>query len=556
MRYSGSIFRVPFHCFTLAFNIIRLFMKNTLCIVRVWTSLAAIAITTTSLIDIRQSSGAEASAFASAMETILADELKTHTDTLAGDSFEGREGGSRGGRATANYLMKELESYGLEPAGDRNGYFQQFGSYRNVLAVLPGSDEKLKDEYIVVGAHFDHVGYGTKKSSFGPGYIHNGADDNASGTASLLELAEALAGLPDAPRRSVLFAFWDAEEKGLLGSKHWIERPTVPLEKVRMKINVDMVGRMTDDKVIVYGTRTAPGLRHLVARANEHSDLMVSYVWWINPRSDHYSFVKKKIPVLMLHTGLHNDYHRPSDDAHKLNIAGLRRLTQLFFAITHDLAMRDEIPAWRKNGGWEGTAQRKVFEALLPAGPPRLGITWDETGGDDSDMPDNAAGLVVKSVTLASAADLASLAVGDRIIQFDRQRIDSGDALQRAVLAAPREVEIVIERPGREEPMTLRASLAGQPVQLGISWRENTAEPQAVTVVRVLPGSPADDAGIERLDRIWAVNGERFADSEAFEKLALPSDAPVTFHLERNGRLLTAKVRPNVLSAEDAAVAE
>ena len=483
---------------------------------------------------------AEVSAFVSAMASIQAEDLTAHTDTLADDAFEGREAGTRGGKATANYLMKKLEGYGLKPGGDRGSYFQQFGSYRNVLAVLPGSDEELRDEYLVVGAHFDHVGYGSKKNSYGSGYIHNGADDNASGTAALLEIAEALTHLPEAPRRSILIAFWDAEEKGLLGSKHWVKNPTVPMEQVRFKINADMVGRMTDDKVIVYGSRTAAGLRNLVAHANHHSDLEVSYVWWINPRSDHYTFVKEKIPVLMLHTGLHNDYHRPSDDAHKLNATGMQRISQLMFSLTYELAESDSVPAWRKDGAWESSAQRKLFETAPAAKQPRLGITWDETPAEAyAEEP----GLVVKSVLSRTQADIAGLLAGDRIIEFDDQQVTGGEQFRGLVLAAPRETSMVVMRKGEEYPLDV--SLSGQPVQLGISWRENSAEPNTVTVVQVLPGSPADNAGIKRLDRIVAVDGESFADSAAFEALALPSGQAVKFQVERNGRLLTVNVTPN-----------
>jgi len=499
---------------------------------------------------------AEASAFVSALHSIQADELTAHTDTLADDAFEGREAGTRGGRATATYLMKKLEALGLQPGGDRGSYFQQFGGYRNVLALLPGSDEQLKDDYIVIGAHFDHVGYGSRKNSYGAGYIHNGADDNASGTAALLEVAEAFTHLREAPRRSILFAFWDAEEKGLLGSKHWVKDPTVPLENVRFKINVDMVGRMKDEKVIVYGTRTAAGLRQLVARANHSTDLRVSYVWWINPRSDHHTFVKQEIPVLMLHTGLHRDYHRPSDDAHKLNADGMQRVTQLFFSLSHELAQRDELPVWRKEGAWESTAQRKAFEAAPGPSPPRLGVTWDETADAIVAASPKLTGVRIKTVGRGSAAAAAGIQPGDRIVTFDGHNVASGEDLRRRVLAAPRDVSIVVERPGSDEPLTLAASLSGDPVQLGISWRENTAEPNVVTVVKVLHGSPAAEAGIQRLDRIYAVDGQRFADSEAFEKMALPTGRPVTFHLEREGRLLGIEVTPNDIPGETVAATE
>ncbi len=488
---------------------------------------------------------AELSALASALETITADQLKEHTDTLADDSFEGREGGSRGGKATANYLMTRLEGYGLSPGGKSGSYFQSFGSYRNVLAVLPGSDEQLKEEYIILGAHFDHVGYGTRKNAYGAGFIHNGADDNASGTAALLEVAQAFAEMEVAPRRSILFAFWDAEEKGLLGSKHWVANPTVPLDKVRLKINADMVGRMEDEKVIVYGTRTAPGLRRIVAEANQGIDLNVSYVWWINPRSDHYTFVKKQVPVLMLHTGLHKDYHRPSDDAHRLNIDGLQRTSKLLFSTAHDLANRDDVPRWRKEAAWESTSHRKTFESAPAASPPRLGVSWESVAeqGEES-------GLLVKGVSQGSSAEAAGVLPGDRITAFNGRAINSGEELRAQVLASPQDVEIVVRRKSSDEPITLKAKLPGQPVQLGISWRENSAEPGAVTVVKVIEGSPAYAAGIRRLDRIYAVDGERFANSDAFEKVVLPKNRTVRFLLERAGRLFAVEVKPNLLAGD------
>ena len=151
--------------------------------------------------------------------SITADDAARHVIALADDAFEGREGGTRGGRAAAAYIVDQIESLGYQPAGGDGSYYQAFGSgLRNILALLPGSDPTLAAEVIVVGGHYDHVGYGTQKNSFGPfGFVHNGADDNASGVAGLIELMEAVRQLPQAPRRSILFAFWDGEEKGLLG---------------------------------------------------------------------------------------------------------------------------------------------------------------------------------------------------------------------------------------------------------------------------------------------------------------------------------------------------
>ncbi len=146
------------------------------------------------------------------------------------------------------------------PAAAEQGYFQDFdGASRNILGLWEGSDPALKQEVIIVGAHYDHVGYGTPSNSFGPiGRIHNGADDNASGTSGLLEIMEAIVRLEPRPRRTLLFALWDGEEKGLLGSKHWVAQPTLPLERVKLMLNMDMIGRLRDNRLEIGGSRIPP----------------------------------------------------------------------------------------------------------------------------------------------------------------------------------------------------------------------------------------------------------------------------------------------------------
>ncbi len=179
--------------------------------------------------------------------------------------------------------------------------------------MLEGSDPDLKRDCILVGAHYDHVGYGTRRNSRGPwGYIHNGADDNASGVSGVLELAQAVTLLDSPPKRSILFALWDGEEKGLLGSKHWAAHPTVPLQDVVMAFNVDMIGRLRGNSVHVFGTRTARGLRRWASEANQLTDLLIDFSWELKANSDQFSFVERRIPTLMLHTGLHDEWHRPS----------------------------------------------------------------------------------------------------------------------------------------------------------------------------------------------------------------------------------------------------
>ena len=273
--------------------------------------------------------------------------------------------------------MKQLQQLGFQPAGDRGSYYQSFnGSCRNVIAMLEGSDPVLKKEIVVVGGHYDHVGYGTRRNSYGPwGYIHNGADDNASGIAGLLEVAQALQELPTAPRRTILLTFWDAEEKGLLGSRHWVTSPTIAFDRVKCFVNVDMIGRLANRRVEVYGTQSAAGLRQLVSRANS-TQLDLDFVWQMRDDSDHWPFFLQGVPVLMFHTGLHSDYHRPSDDVERLNHAGLEEISRLLFDTVYRLADVEQIAPSDLNSG----VRRTTFAALWSS-PTRLPPRWGSCGG-------------------------------------------------------------------------------------------------------------------------------------------------------------------------------
>ena len=291
---------------------------------------------------------AEGDARAAAMLSITADEANEHVAKLADDTFEGRESGSRGGRAAGIYIVERLKSLGIKGALPKGGYYQNFGVYSNILASIEGRDPLLNQQAIVVGAHYDHVGYGNARNSLGPtGFIHNGADDNASGVAGLLEVADAIARLPRPPKRTILFAFWDGEERGLLGSKHWVDQPTVPLAQVPIVLNADMIGRMRGNRVIVYGSRSIAGLRRLVCRQNDASDLTLDFSWELKGDSDHYTFISRNIPVLMLFTGLHEDYHRPSDDVEKINKDGMERISRLIFNVVMELAEADVLGSFR-----------------------------------------------------------------------------------------------------------------------------------------------------------------------------------------------------------------
>lgn len=474
-----------------------------------------------------------------ALEAISVDRLRQHVDTLADDTFEGREAGSRGGRAAGVYLGQEFQRLGLAGAGTSKSYYQAFGAdYRNILAVLEGSDPDLKSEYVIAGAHYDHVGYGSSSNSYGPvGRIHNGADDNASGTSALLEAAAALAGLPTPPRRSILFALWDGEEKGLLGSAHWLSQPTVPLAKVRFKVNCDMVGRLRNNQLEVFGSRTMPGLRRLVSIENRQLQLSLSFDWDMKENSDHYSFFTRGIPTLMLHTGLHSDYHRPSDDAHKVNSDGMLPVTRLLARVVYQLANEPDLPAFRSASRQESSTTRRHLERVLPPLTSRLGISWDP---DDRTAP----GLRVTRVVPRSPAERGGLVAGDRVVHFGGHDVDDELDFRTIVWAAASPVTAVVRRSGREEPLTLSLALNGEPVRIGIAWQQDSAEPGSVLLTRVVSGSPAERAGLEPLDRVYQVNGEDFHGSREFQALINQAVGPLELLVERRGQLREAVVRP------------
>jgi hypothetical protein len=219
---------------------------------------------------------------------------------------------------------------------------------KNVVGVLEG-EGPLAEETIVIGAHYDHVGFG------GPGSlapwtteVHNGADDNASGTAALLETAQRLVETGKKPQRRIVFIAFTAEERGLIGSAYYCRHPRFSLEKTVAMLNMDMVGRLADDKLIVYGTGTAAEFDALATEAAARQGFEITkHEGGFGP-SDHASFYAQKIPVLHLFTGNHNDYHRPSDDFEKLNIQGMRRVVDYLVDVATHIDQSGSRPSYRE----------------------------------------------------------------------------------------------------------------------------------------------------------------------------------------------------------------
>ena len=492
---------------------------------------------TTLLVLVGLSPAARCVEFNSALSSIHGSDLQAVVEVLADPKFEGREAGSRGGHAAGDYLAKQFELHRLRGAGDQGAFSQTFrGTCRNVLGILEGSDEELRNQHVVVCAHYDHVGYGTAKNSRGPiGVIHPGADDNASGVAGVLQTLAALASLDQRPKRSILFALWDAEEKGLWGSKHWIANPTVPLRDVVFAVNADMIGRVRNQQLRVYGTRTSYGLRQFVSLQNQATDLLLDFTWDFKEEGDHYSFYSRAIPVLAFHAGLHDDYHRPSDRADKINRDGVEQTTRLLFSTTYGLANSSEWGGFRDACRRESAADRLRLEQPLPPAPPRFGANWEPRA-------DQASGLVVTQVVRGTAAEQAGIQIGDRLLRVADRKADDDAQVRMAILAARSPLEVVLQHQN-EEPRTLSVPLAGSPQRIGLSWREDDGERHALIVTRVIYGSAAALAGLEPGDRIYQVAGQDFADGAEFLQQTASCSGPLELLVERRGRLKSVTLR-------------
>jgi len=227
----------------------------------------------------------------------------------------------------------------------------------NVVAILPGSDPNLKDEYVVFSAHMDHVGVAGPRGSGGcrargADSICNGADDDGSGTVAVVEIAEAFARLTPRPKRSIVFLNVSGEEKGLWGSEYFADHPTVPLANVVANLNIDMVGRNWRDTIVAIGKEHSDLGATLTRVATEHPELNMKPIDDLWPqenfyfRSDHYNFAKKGVPILFFFNGTHEDYHRPGDSPDKIDAEKEARIAQLILYLGLEVANTPARPKW------------------------------------------------------------------------------------------------------------------------------------------------------------------------------------------------------------------
>ena len=315
----------------------------------------------------------------------------------------------------------------------------------NVLGVLPGQGD-LANEYVVLGAHFDHVGMGGF-GSLAPGTVavHNGADDNASGTVCLLEAARQLSLLakksgPDTPRRTLVFIAFSGEERGLLGSAYYVKHPRFALENTVAMLNMDMVGRLTNNDLMIYGTGTATEFNAMISKANDSLAFLIQRLPEGMGDSDHQSFFEKSIPVLHFFTGLHADYHRPSDDFDKINLSGIERITDMVSELANQLTTDTAKPTFVKVKGrgipLSNTPKRIRLGARLKLN--NLGVVVDRV---------LSGGIAIKAglqpedkILKINDEDTSSRAELDRILQ----KLKKGDTAKILVERGAEKIELKI----------------------------------------------------------------------------------------------------------------
>ena len=372
---------------------------------------------------------------------------------LSADARDGRGPGTQGLEDAARHVAEAFRRAGLKPAADTS-FFQRFavpvdapvavhttlGGTRleNVVAVLPGRDRSLQGEVVLVGAHYDHVGLGHFGSldADSTGRVHNGADDNASGTAALLEIARRLG--PRRPARTIVFIAFSGEELGTLGSAHFVKHPLVqPIDSIYAMINLDMVGRLRNERLLALGAGTAREFAPLLDSLNRAAgfDLRASGDGW-GP-SDHAPFFAAKRPVLHFFTDLHEDYHRSTDDVDKINAVGIARIARFVTDVVWALANR---------------AAPLTFVDAPPPAASAGGPGYGAYLGTIPDMTGSPGGVRLSGVRAASPADQAGLKAGDVIIAIGAKTVANLYDMTEALRShAPGDTVVILAKRGGAE---------------------------------------------------------------------------------------------------------
>lgn len=346
--------------------------------------------------------------------------LKKIVTSLSADSMEGRLSGSTGELKTAKFLSDELEKIGIRPYQAKYSipfkYFYSMNSHDSTKSAkqqiksqnIVGFIDNHQQQTIVIGAHYDHIGRNEHNNSSlvnSVGQIHNGADDNASGVAAVLALANHLQTNKSLEPVNYLIAFFSGEEDGLMGSKALVEQLKSDSLEISAMVNLDMVGRMDSlNHLYIGGIGTSPRFDEIIQLANHYGFKIVSDSSGIGP-SDHTSFYLKNIPVLFLFTGTHNDYHKPSDDGEKINFDGLTKIQAYLIDLLKELSHSDELPFTATKNTSKAKPQYKVTLGIMPS------------------YVTNEQGLQVDGVVDGKLAQKAGIQTGDILIQLNETKI-------------------------------------------------------------------------------------------------------------------------------------
>ncbi len=385
-----------------------------------------------------------------------ADRIRADVRYLADDAREGRGVGTAGLDAAAEYIARQFRLAGLIPAGSE-GYFQTFTidstapaaahsglggtAVKNVVGLIPGRGT-LADQTVVLGAHYDHLGFGGA-NSLDPdsvGVVHNGADDNASGTAALMEAARVLSTRASENMRTILFAAFTAEELGLIGSDYYVKHPVRPNESTYAMLNFDMVGKLSDNNLIAMGTGSAQEMPSLIDSINTRNGLVISKSEDPWGSSDQTSFYGAKIPVLHLFTDTHTDYHRTTDDWDKIDYDGAARVA--WFA--SDLA-------------WSLATRRSDLTFVeVPQQVRAMASGHGASLGTIPDMSSSPGGVRLNGVRAGGPAEQAGMRAGDILIQLGEHEVKDLYGMTAALSEyyPGDEVKLVVIREGQRIELT------------------------------------------------------------------------------------------------------
>lgn len=379
------------------------------------------------------------------VDTSIKSEIKQDVEILAADDMEGRETGTPGEMKAAQYIVKRMEAIGLSANGDSTSYLQHYTKQikTNPHDDMPSSDDPVIDGYnvvgyidhsaektIVLGAHYDHLGYGGEGSLHsGEKAIHNGADDNASGVAAILRMAKELKA-DEYSDHNYMFIAFSGEEKGLWGSNYFAKNPTIAKDKINMMVNLDMVGRLNDDRQIaIHGVGTSPSFDATLDNENTYNFKVTKQLSGVGP-SDHTSFYLENIPVLHFFTGQHEHYHKPGDDSHLVNYDGIVDISSFIIDIVESI---DTPLAFTKTK--DESAETPDFKVTLGVIPDYLF---------------SGKGMRIDGVRDERPAGNAGLLKGDIVKQMDTLKIVDMMSYMKALGAFEpgSTVEVVVERDG------------------------------------------------------------------------------------------------------------